>query len=143
MAYSAAAPVSEALFGLLQDATLLATLTGGWFNDVPQDPTYPFGWLEVGEPADLRGFGTGELPRVEFRTHVFARRGGSLAVIAEMQEANRLTRSVIQDQQPTVTGYNVCGHIFWRETSAPLEEELNGVKVWEIVSTFDVYVERS
>jgi hypothetical protein len=142
VANSALAPVSEAVFAVVQDATLLATLTGGWVNDLPQDPTFPFGWIEADE-IERRGLGTGELPEIGLRTHFYGRRGGSLAVIAELQQAARLTRAVLQDIQLTVTGYAMCGHTFWRETSRPLVEELNGVPVWEIVSTYALFVERS
>src|SRR5438105_3498718 len=141
MAYSALPPASEAIFAVLQDAALLAVLTGGVVNDVPQLPTYPFCWMELSE-SERRGFGTGELPEMELRTHFYARRGGTLAVIAELQQANRLARAVLQDIQLTVTGYQMCGHTFWRSTSAPLVEELNGVPVWEIVSQYSFWVER-
>lgn len=140
MAFSALSPVAEAVFGLLQDATLLAALPGRWHDDVPQAPTYPFGWIEVRE-RDVRGFGTGGLPEVELRTHIFSQRGGTRAGIAEAQEANRLTIGVLKDQAVTVTGYAQCGRIFYDETILLPDEELNGVKVHELVSLFRVYVE--
>lgn len=140
MAFSALSPVADAVFGLLQDAALLAVLTGGWHNDLPQAPTYPCGWIEVRE-RDVRGFGTGGLPEVALRTHIFARRGGTRAGIAEAQEANRLTIGVLRDQAVTVTGYTQCGQIFYDETILLSDEEVNGVKVHEVVSMFRVYVE--
>lgn len=141
MPYSALTPVAEAVFQVLQDTTLLATLTGGWFNDVPQNPTYPFGWFEMHE-RDVRGFGTGGLPLITLRTHIFSQRGSTLATLAEAKEANRLTIGVLKDLALTVSGYAMCGHIFYRESIQLPEEELNGVKVYELVSTFDLYVEQ-
>jgi hypothetical protein len=140
MAYSALAPVAAAVFGVLQDATLLATLTGGWHNDVPQAPTYPFGWYELQE-RERRGFGTGSLPELELRTHVFSQRGGSLAGLAEAQEANRLTVAVLRDAGLTVTDYTQAGRVIWDETVVLADQEIHGVKVHEVVALFRIYME--
>ena len=137
MPYSAASPVTEAIYARLQDATLLATLTGGVHDDVPQTPTYPFAWLEMFREQDARGLGTGGLPEIEFRTHVFSQFGG----MAQAQEANRLIVGLLKDYALTVTGYAMCGHIFYRETVTLPDEEINGIKCHEAVSIFTVFVE--
>lgn len=141
MPYSALTPVSESVFAVLQDSTLLATLAGGWFNDVPQVPNFPFGWFEMDE-VEARGFGTGGLPRIQLRTHVYSERGGTLASLAEAKEANRLTIGLLKDRALTVTGYSMCDRIWFRESVQLDNQELNGVKVYELVSTFDLYVEQ-
>ena len=141
MPYSAASPVSVAVFALLQDATLLAALPGGWHDDVPQNPTYPFGWYEIAREDDsLRGFGAGGLPSIELRTHIFSKYGG----LKEAQEANRLAIGVLKDAAlGTVTGYQQAGHVFYDETVTLPDEDLNGVKVHEVVSFFRIFVEQA
>lgn len=141
MPYTAAAPVSEAIFERLQDATLAQTLVGGVFGDVPESPTYPFCWYEIFRERDARGFGLGGLPEIEMRTHVFSERGGSLGGVSEAREANRQIVGLLKDAVLTVTGYTMCGRVFYRETVTLPDEELNGVKVHEVVSIFTIYVE--
>jgi len=134
--YSALQPVSAALFGVLQDPGILAVLTGGWFDDVPATFTFPFGIYEV-EERDAGGLGPGAFPEIIIRTHIYSQYGGN----AQAQEANRLTIKQLRDQALPVTGYNNAGLIFW-ESSIPLpEEELGGLKVHELVSTFRFYLD--
>ena len=139
MPASASSPVSEAIYAaLLADATLMAALTGGVHDDLPQGRTYPCLWYEVKE-RDIRGFGTGGLPEVELRTHVFSTFGG----MAEAQACNRLVAAVLKDARITVTGYAQCGHVTYRETVPIGDADLNGVKVKEVVSTFTIWVEEA
>jgi hypothetical protein len=138
MAYAASSPVSAAVFGLLQAAAMVSALPGGWHDDVPQNPTYPFGWYEVRE-RDIRGFGTGGMPEVELRTHIFSTYGG----LAEAQEANRVAIGLLKDQALTVDGYAQAGLVFYDETVPLPDQELNGQKVHELVSFYRVYVEES
>jgi len=136
---SAASPVAEAIYALFQDATLQAATPGGWHDDVPQAATLPVGWIEIVDERDVRGFGTGGLPEVEIRTHVWSQFGG----MAEAQTANRLAISLLKDAALTVTGYAMCGHVFYRDTVTLPDELLGGVKVHEIVSRFTLFVEES
>lgn len=138
MADLALEPVAEALFTLLQDDDLLEALPGGWHDDVPQQPTYPFGWYELRE-RDIRGLGTGGLPEIELRTHIFSEYAG----LTEARTAARLTVAVLKDVALTVTGYSMCGHIFYDETIPLSDQELNGIKCHEIVSMFRIYVEEA
>lgn len=137
MADLAAAPVTEAVYTVLQDTTLLATLTGGVHEDVPQDPTYPFAWVELFGEADQRGFGTGGLPEIDMRVHVFSHYAGK----QEAQSAIRQIIALLKDVALTVTGWTMCGHVFYDETLALADEELHGVKVHEFVAMFRVFVE--
>lgn len=130
-------PVSQAVYARLRsDSTLLAALPGGIRDDVPQTPTYPFLWYEVQE-RDIRGFGTGGLPEVELRLHVFSTYAG----LQDAQTAMRLAIARLKDVALTVTGYAFCGHVFYDETILLSEEVINGVKVRELVSAFRLYVE--
>jgi hypothetical protein len=137
--FSAASAVSVAVFALLQDATLLAALPGGWHDDVPQQPTYPFGLYEIAGERDERGLGTGGLPALELRTHIYSQFGG----MAEAQAANRLTIAALKDAALTVVGYQQCGLVFYDETVLLRDELVNGVKVHELVSMFRIYVEEA
>lgn len=136
MAFLALGPVSVAVFGLLNVAALTSLAPGGVTDDPQQGITFPFVWYEVSE-REQRGFGTRGLPEVELRVHVFSTYEG-------MKEAQTITAKVIEllrDQALTVTGYTHCGHVFYDETVLLPNEELNGVKVREIVSMFRIYVE--
>jgi Protein of unknown function (DUF3168) len=136
--FSAASPVSAAIFQLQQaDAALVAAAVGGIHDDVPQKPTYPFVWNEVFDETDARGFGGGGLPLIDFRTHVFSKYGGK----AEAQALNRLVIAALKDQRLTIEGYEHCGAIFYDETVSLDVEELNGEKVHELVSRFRIYAE--
>ena len=134
--YSALGPVSAAVFEVLQDSQLQAQVTGGWHDDVPQNFTLPFGWYEVKE-RDVRGFGTGGMMEIDLRLHVFSEYGG----MAQAQEGVRLAIRVFRDQGLNMVGWNMAGRIFFDETLPFADEELNGVKVHEVVALLRFYVE--
>ena len=136
MATLALSAVSQAVFGVLQDATLQGLTAGGWHDDLPQAPTYPCGWFEVSE-RDIRGFGTGGLPEVELRLHVLSRYGGQ----AEAQAIVSRTLALLKDQLLTIAGYQQAGRVFYDETLRLPPEEINGVKVYELMSRFRIYAE--
>ena len=136
MADLALGPVSVAVYRVLRDATLQTLTPGGWHEDVPQAPTYPYGWFEVRE-RETRGFGAGGLPEVELRTHVKSQVAG----MAEAQAINARLVTLLKDAALTVTGYTHCGHVFYDETIRQPDEEVGGKKVKELVSLFRIYVE--
>ena|SRR5215471_1504389 len=133
-------PVAEAVFALLQsDQTLVAAASGGIYDVVPENPTYPFVWYEVNRPIDARGFGLGPLPQIEWRTHVYSQAGQ----MVEAQSINDRIVRVLADQplpiDPTI--YTIAGWIISEsEVTLPVEE-LRGVPVHEIVAQFRCYVE--
>ena len=134
---SALEPVSLAVFAKLQgDETLQGLTPGGWHDDLPQAPTYPCGWFEVRE-RDIRGFGTGGLPEVELRTHVLTAYAGKV----EAMRINSRVVQVLKDAALVVEGYDQCGLIFWDDSAPIADEEINGVKVKEIVGFYRIYVE--
>ncbi len=136
---TATAPVSEAIYGLLQDSTLQAALGGRLYDDVPQDVILPAALFVIATERDIRGFGTGGLPEIEFRTHVFSQAFNQ----AEAQGLNQQIVALLKDAAISPTGYAQCGRIVYRETIPIPESQLNGVKVHEIVSNFTVWVEQS
>lgn len=135
--YLALQPVSVAVFTLLNVAALTALAPGGVTDDPAQGTAFPFVWYEVREARDLRGFGTGGLPEIELRVHSFTTYEG----MREAQLVNQKVIELLRDQALTVSGYDMCGHVFYDETVPLAEEELNGVKVHELVSMFRIYVE--
>lgn len=137
MAASALTPVAEAIYAALQTTAMDAALSGGWHGDVPPDYTLPFGWIEVFSERDLRGMGTGELPEIDVRLHVFSDVGSR----QQAQEATRVMKAILRDATLTITGYTQAGHLTFRETVALQDESLNSVKVHELVSTFTVWCE--
>lgn len=137
MAHSAMSPVATAIAAVLQDATLQAATTGGWHEDVPQEPSYPFGLLELFGDTNVRGFGTSELSEIEFRTHVFSVYGG----LVEAHEIDRQVRALLKDAAVSVSGYAQAGRVFYDDTVVLREELIRGQKVHEIVSRYRIYVE--
>ena len=132
-------PVSAGIYTLLNVAALTSLASGGISDDTAQQTAFPFVWYEVAEPADLRGFGTGGLPEIDLRVHVFSTYEG-------MQQAQVIGEQVIallKDQTVSVSGYTQCGHVFYDRTVPLPEEVLNGVKCHELVSFFRLYVEET
>lgn len=137
MAYTADSPVSEAIFALLQDETLQSTVGGRLYGDIPEDTPRPCVLYEVQAEVDARGLGMGGLPELTLRTHVYSDAGS----LAEAQDINRQLVALLKDAAVTVDGYVQCGLICYEGTLAFPDEELNGVKVHELVSTFTLWVE--
>jgi hypothetical protein len=140
MSLTAASPVLEGVAALiLADSALVAATIGGWHSDVPQAPTWPFGWVEVPGEIESRGFGTGGLPTVDLRTHVFSQYGG----LQEARTIDRLVVDLLKDALMPVTGYAQCGQVTYRETVTLTDEFINGVKCHEVVSSFTIWVEEA
>lgn len=135
---TAASPVAEAIFGLLQDATLQAAIGGRLFDDIPEDTPRPCVLVEILNETDVRGFGTGGLPELDVRTHVFSDVGS----MSEAQAINQQIVALLKDAAIGITGYTQCGLIVYRETVTLRDEELAGTKVHEVVSIFTVWCEQ-
>jgi len=136
MPFLALSPVSAAVFTALNVAALTALTPGGMGDDIPQPATFPFVWSEVQE-RDVRGLGRGSLPEVAVRVHAFSTYEGA-------REAQQITAKVIEllkDQRLTVSGYTQCGEVFYDETVTLPNEAINGVKCYELVALFRIYVE--
>jgi len=132
-------PVSAGIYTLLNVAALTALATGGISDDTAQQTMFPFVWYEVAESADVRGFGTGGLPEIDLRVHVFSTYEG----MRETQLIGQQVIALLKDQIVTVSGYTHCGHIFYDRTVPLPDEMLNGVKCHELVSFFRLYVEEA
>lgn len=135
MASVASSPVAEAVYAKLNVSTLtsLATVT----DDPKQALSFPFVWPEIFGERDLRGFGTGALPEIELRVHIFstyegARQGQTIAA-----EVVRL----LKDQDLVVAGWRQAGQICYDDLIALPDELINGVKCREWVARFRIYVE--
>lgn len=142
MASSALQPVSAAIFALLNVASLKAAYpTGsgcvGGVTDNPTGTTFPFLWYEV-KGTDIGGLGRGpDLTQIELRLHVFSTWNGMLEAQRIMREAIRLLKYTT----PMVSGYTMP-EIGRPHDEIPLPfEEINGVKVRELVTIWDLFVE--
>ena len=138
MATSALSPVSVAVYGLLNVSGLTTLATGGVYDDVPQGTAFPYVWYEVQE-QDRRGLGTGGLPEVALRVHTFSTYQG----MSQAQSINAKVIELLKDQALTVSGYAMCGHVFYDESVLLLDQDLNGVKVNELVALFRAFVEQT
>lgn len=131
-------PVAEALYALLSaDSTLVGLTPGGIHGDLPQDPTYECLWFELQDERDLRGFGTGSLPEIILRVHAYSLYGGK----AKAQAVLARVIALLKDAALVVDGWVQCGLIFYDDSVAIGDEELNGVKVHELAANFRIYVE--
>jgi len=136
--------VGDAVYALFQDAALYALALGGVQSDVPESPDYPFLWIELLHQANYGGLGTrpglGSVPGITLRLHVFQSNNGTMrdaqAVMARAIELLFTTPLVVE-------GYTVCSGIPLPEIETiPLaDEELNGVKVKELITNVDLIVQ--
>lgn len=143
MAYLALSPVSDAVFIALNVSGLTALLpsTGNPLSDdIAQATQFPFVFFEVNELDDKRGFGTGGLPEVQLRVHVY---GTSAQGLTALQAITQKVIQLLRDVSLTVTGYSTCAGVFYDETLTFGDELINGVKVHEIVSQFRIYVQEA
>ena len=134
---AALSAVGQAVYDALQDATLQGLTTGGWWDDVPQGAAFPFGWYELLTSTQARGMGTGNLPQIDLRLHVYSEYAG----LAQGQAVIDRAIDVFEDQPLTVSGFTFCGRVFYDETIVLRDELINGVKCHELVSMFRLYVE--
>jgi len=139
MAYLSLSPLSAALYAALNVAGMTALVGSRIYDDVPRNPTYPFVWFEVGEPRDVRGFGTGGMPEVGIRVHAFTQYQG------EKQGQTILAKAIelLRDVSLTVTGYQQAGQVFYDETVVLRDQEIEGVKVQESVAVFRTYLKEA
>ena len=140
--------VGDAVYAVMQDAALAALATGGVFSDVPESPEFPFLWIELLQNGNYGGLGTrpgrGSIPGVTIRLHVFQSNYGT-ARDAQIVMA-RAIALLFDDAAPLVVeGYTVCsGQPLPEVETIPLDDqELNGVKVKELVSNIDLIVEEA
>lgn len=137
MAYLSLDPVSVGVNTVLNVAALQALATGGIFDDIPQEVSFPCVLYEVSENRDLRGFGTGGLPEIDLRVHTYG-----LDKIG-LQAINQKAIQLLRDVRLSVSGYNTCAGVFYDDTLTFDDELINGVKVHELVSRFRIYVQES
>jgi hypothetical protein len=137
MAYLALGPVSVGVYAKLNVSGLTALVSSRIYDDVPRNPTFPLVWYEVQEAQDLRGFGTGGLPEIELRVHVFSAYEGA----KEAQSIGQKVIELLRDQALTVSGYTQAGLVFYDRTVLLADQAIEGVKVRELVAMFRIYVE--
>ena len=135
--------VGDAVYALFQDAALQALATGGVNSDVPESPSYPFLWIELLHQANYGGLGTrpgqGSVPGLQLRLHVFQ---GDYGTMRDAQVVMAKAIDLLFTTALVVDGYTVCSGIPLPEIETiPLpDEELNGVKVKELVTNIDLVV---
>jgi len=139
MAYLSLDPIAVALMTALNVAGMTALVSSRIYADVPRAVVYPFLWFEVQEPQDVRGFGTGGMPEVRIRVHAFSTYAGEKECHQIISKAIELLR----DQALTVSGYEQAGRVFYDETVPLRDQEIEGVKVQEVVAIFRTYLKEA
>lgn len=140
---SALQPVSVSIFGRLNVSSLKAAVptgagcVGGVTDNPMQGGSMPFLWYEV-EEEDISGLGTGlDVKRIELRLHVFSTFPGMAEAQRIMREAIRL----LKFQEPTVGGWCMVKVGRPRDVVPLPHEELNGVRVRELISLWSLYLQ--
>lgn len=136
-------PVASAVFRCLNVPALTAPAPvglGARVTDNPvtdEDQTFPFVWYELATEENQSGLGRGPwLHMIDLRIHTFSTSPG-------MKEAQRINQTVIglvRDAQWVIAEWSHWATPFDRIVLLPFEE-LNGVKVRELVAMFRLYVE--
>jgi len=107
--YAAPAPVSAAVFAVLNVASLLAIAPGGVHNVIPQPTIYPLVFFEVSNAKQLGGFGSspghGDVPECELRIHALSEQQN----VSEAQAILALCINLLYVPGTlAVAGYTVC-----------------------------------
>ena len=134
---AAAGPVTEAIFGVLNDATLQAAVDGRVFDDLPADVARPCILLEIFQEENIRSVGTTGPRKLEGRTHVFS----DLGSMSEAKSLDAQIVALLDLAVPTVTGFAMCGTVWTHESVTLSDQALAGVKVHEVVGIHSLIVE--
>lgn len=132
-------PASVGIYTALNVSALTSLVSTRIYDDVPRAPTYPFVWYEVEETQDVRGFGTGGLPEIDLRVHVFSTYQG----MSEAQAIGKAAIGLLKDQAISISGYAQAGKVFYDRTLVFDGVEIEGVKVRELVAMFRIYAEEA
>lgn len=139
MTYLALSPVSDAVYAALNVDALTTLATGGLSDDIAQAKKFPYVFFVVSE-SERRGLGTGGLPLIDLRVHVYGTpEQGLKALQAIVQKVIEL----LKDQALSLTGYRQCGKVFYDQTLTFGDELVNNQKVHEIVASFRIFVEET
>ena len=137
--------IGDGVYALFQDSALQALAAGGVYTDVtPGDHVYPFLWFEVLHQQNYGGLGTkpgrGSMPGCTVRLHVFQSEYGTMR---DAQVVMAKAIDLLFSGALTLDGYTVCsGEPLPEIDTVPLpDEELNGVKVHELVTNVDLIIE--
>lgn len=131
--------VAASVHAAINVAGVTSLATGGVFRDAaPQAAAFPFVTHDVRE-RDVRGFGGGGLPEVDLRVHAYS----TGATQAEAQSIIAAVVGLLKDAALTVSGYTQCGRVFYDHTEALQDVLINGVRCYELVAFFRVYVEQA
>ena len=137
-----ASPLTVALLTALHaDAPWLALCPGRAWDVLPQNVVWPASLVVVRVPQDLAGFGTGSLPAVEVRHHVFSKQGSMKEAHQIMNRTIELWKHVPIDL--AAAGFDHCGGAFWCDEVTPIPSTVvNGVQCHELVGMFRGYFEK-
>ena len=149
--FTALEPTSQAVFARLNVAAVKAAYPtgGGALGGVTENPvtsgttTFPFLWYSVDEdPGEGRHLGAGAgVLRVRLRLHAFSTYPG-------MRECQRIIAAAIDLLMPpaaallTITGFSHRAIFDYDAIPLPMEE-LNGVKVRELVKEFELFLDQA
>ena len=132
---TASSPVMETIVWLLQDAALQSAVGGRLGDDIADNTPRPLVWIEILTETNIGGFGPGHMPEIEFRTHTFS----DIGSMSEAQSINKSIVNLLIDQKDlTITGFQQAGEIVYHQSVALRDQELQGVKVHEVVSEFTI-----
>jgi hypothetical protein len=138
MAYLALDPVLAAVFSTLNVPALTALAPGGVVSEIPQTQAFPFVFVQVIEHP-VPGFGVVGLPEISLRVHGYS----VAATLMELHAIIAKAIELLRHQALTVSGYAMCGRVFYDDTVAIADSIINGVKCHELVAMFRLFVEET
>ena len=134
MPRSSLEPVSEAVYGLLNVSAMQALATGGIYEDVPQDTSYPFVWYTVRE-NDVDGTFAQVFFDCRVTVHAFSQYEGN----QENQTIINKAVDLLRNQTPSVTNFTALQLIHNSSTGLP-DEDINGIKTKHMMCEFQLTV---
>jgi len=135
MARSALESVSEAIFSTINVSSVTTLATGGIYDSVPQDVSYPFIWFTIDE-SDVAGTFGLIMKRCRIRVHAFSQYRGN----EEAQKILNAAVNVLRYQTPTVSNHTSL--LLTHEGSSGLpDEDINGVQTKHLVADFELIVQ--
>jgi hypothetical protein len=90
---------------------------------------------------NARGFGTGGMRKVFLRVHAAAVGSATKGPAKELQGILGQAVTLLEDATLTVSGYAMCGQVFYDSTTEPIVSEIGGQACWEAVANFYLWVE--
>ena len=131
---------------LAADATLMALATGGVWDYVPADPTFPYVCLEEAEELPDDSFGAqGRKVRLTFLIlSTYQGRSEQFAILDELVRILRQTMLTVPGSPPLLSGWEQVGSALWYDGGRAISPfDLGNTRAGGTQARFEVQVVES